>query len=610
MFLSFLLLNTILGISYILYHVYLVKTKKSLPKNTSPIIVDYTEQISTYRRVSIDRDRFSKKKIPDNIHTIVIGSGIGGLSTAGFLAKSGKKVLVIEQHYIAGGCTHSFDEHGVEHETGIHYIGNIKNRIKVLNLITDKPVEWCQLGHEDPDTYIYDEIVIGDKKYDFRAGKENFIEDMNRWFPEEKEAIRKYIKLIQIVAKKDLFFMMKIIKNKWVRKIAQKCLNYIDKKYNFYVTASAYSVIRTMTDNEELIAVLCGQFGDYGPTPKNASFFIHASIVNHYLEGGYFPRGGTSVLAKQIIPTIEKSGGRVLVGKKVAKVIVERHNGVPHAVGVEMENGIKIYAENIVSGVGIRNTYNQEYGLLKEAQWSDKYQDIIQKIKPSVCHIYLFVNLKGTPSELKLRSSNIWVWTEQDYDAMMYKFNKDPFSAPMPFFMGFSCAKDDSWETRFPGKSNAIILTMGSYEMFEQWKDEKCTSRNPQYKELKEKFAQRILEEGLFRFYPHLRDKVESYDVGTPLSTQFYLNAARGESYGLESNTYRYLKAFHLRPETNLKNFYLTGQDVCTLGFTGALMSGILTAHSMLGYGTLMDLITKRNLVDDFINYHSQISNL
>ena len=76
------------------------------------------------------RDGYSKKKIPDDLDTIVIGSGIGGLSTAALLSKFGKKVLVLEQHYIAGGCTHSFEDKGFEFDTGIHYIGNIKKSLK------------------------------------------------------------------------------------------------------------------------------------------------------------------------------------------------------------------------------------------------------------------------------------------------------------------------------------------------------------------------------------------------------------------------------------------------------------------------------------------------
>ena len=53
----------------------------------------------------------SYKKIidfDDNYDAIIIGSGMGSLTTAALLAKEGKKVLVLERHYVAGGFTHVF----------------------------------------------------------------------------------------------------------------------------------------------------------------------------------------------------------------------------------------------------------------------------------------------------------------------------------------------------------------------------------------------------------------------------------------------------------------------------------------------------------------------
>jgi all-trans-retinol 13,14-reductase len=573
---------------YLMY--YFLKNRKNLPKQFRI----FNSMKTNYKRVEIDRDRYSLRKVPKNIDTIVIGSGIGGLSCAGFLSKVGKKVLVLEQHYIAGGCMHSFEEKGIEHETGIHYVGNINKRKKVLDLITDTPIEWCKMGEKN--NGVYDEIYIEDEKYLFRSGEENFIKDLGKRFPGEEENIRQYIKLVKEVSKKDIFFSIKIIRSKFLLNLLKLYLKYCDKDYYKYVNMSAYDAISMFTDNETLKAVLGGQFGDYGPTPKKGNFFIHASIVNHYLEGGYFPKGGTGIIAKKIIPVIEKSGGRVLVNKKVKRILQDL-NGV--TFGVEMENGDKIRAKNVVSAVGLSNTFTKLID--PESTKIKKYLELNEKIGPSTGFIYCFVNLNGTPEELELRDSNLWIYPNKDYDKLLEDFEEDILKNPMPLFIACTCAKDSDWGNRYPNKSSAIILTMGKKEWFEQWENETCMKRNLNYQDLKKDLSTRMLEEGLYKYYPKTRGNVEHIEIGTPLTNQFYLGAVSGEGYGLNSNAYRFSQALDLKPETDIKNLYLTGQDVCTLGFTGALMGGVLTAHSILGYGTFLDIITDRNLISDLI---------
>ena len=48
---------------------------------------------------------------------------LAGLTTAALLARQGERVLVLEQHDQAGGCTHDFEEEGVTFDTGLHYLG-------------------------------------------------------------------------------------------------------------------------------------------------------------------------------------------------------------------------------------------------------------------------------------------------------------------------------------------------------------------------------------------------------------------------------------------------------------------------------------------------------
>jgi len=69
------------------------------------------------------------------------------LITAAFLAKTGKKVLVLEQHYIAGGTTHSFEDKGFEFDTGVHYIGDFKLFDFLFKLLGDPahPIELAKM---------------------------------------------------------------------------------------------------------------------------------------------------------------------------------------------------------------------------------------------------------------------------------------------------------------------------------------------------------------------------------------------------------------------------------------------------------------------------------
>ena len=97
--------------------------------------------ISSYKR---------KPKIYENYDAIIIGSGIGSLSTAALLSKEGKKVLVLERHYVAGGFTHVFKRKGYEWDVGIHYIGEVQNQYspirKMFDYISNKKIKWEDMG--------------------------------------------------------------------------------------------------------------------------------------------------------------------------------------------------------------------------------------------------------------------------------------------------------------------------------------------------------------------------------------------------------------------------------------------------------------------------------
>lgn len=106
-------------------------------------------------------DHFRPDLVPPNLDTIVIGSGSGGSCCANLLAQSGQRVLVLEQHEVTGGCTHSFREHNCEWDTGLHYVPkDMANKTAragaVMDFMTHGLQQFKAFSPDEP----YDEVVF------------------------------------------------------------------------------------------------------------------------------------------------------------------------------------------------------------------------------------------------------------------------------------------------------------------------------------------------------------------------------------------------------------------------------------------------------------------
>ena len=148
-------------------------------------------------------------------------------------------------------------------------------------------------------------------------------------------------------------------------------------------------------------------------------------------------------------------------------------------------------------------------------------------------------------------------------------------------YISFPSSKDPAWDKRYPGKSTIDVITLLPYEVFSKWEGSKWMNRGKEYDDLKEKIAQRLLE-CLFLQLPNLKDKIDHYELSSPLTTQNFVNYKKGELYGIDHDPGRFNQSF-LKPKTQIKNFFLTGQDIVTAGVGGALFSGLLTASALLG---------------------------
>lgn len=526
--------------------------------------------IQTYKR---------KPELHDHYHTILIGSGMGSLSAAAILAKEGHKVLVLEQHYTAGGFTHVFKRKGFEWDVGIHYIGDMQRpksaMKKLFDYVTDGNLKWADMGE------VYDRILIGDRTYDFVKGLNNFKQKLIGYFPEEEEAIKKYIDLVFAANRTAGSYYTNKALPPFIGKLLYKPMTRSFFKFSDQTT---HEVLSGLTKNEELIKVLCGQYGDYGLPPKQSSFFMHTTVVKHYFDGGSFPVGGSSRIVHNIDPVIEKAGGGILINAEVSEVLIKNNK----AYGVKMKDGRVLNASNIISGAGIINTYEKllPENIVKKFQLKKQ----LQQVNPSVAHACLYIGLEGDPQELKLPKTNLWIYPDQgDHDLCVERYLNNLEEEFPVVYISFPSSKDPDWSKRYPGKSTIDIITLVPYETFSPWEGTKWMKRDEEYEALKEKIALRLLDK-LYEQMPQVKGKVLHYELSSPLSTKHFMHYEKGEIYGLDHSPKRFRQKF-LQPRTPIRNFYLTGQDIVTAGIGGALFSGLLTASALTGKNFMKKII-------------------
>nr|XP_039257948.1 all-trans-retinol 13,14-reductase-like [Styela clava] len=554
-------------------------------------------ELNQTKRDKVLKVGFKKERIPEDLDAIVIGSGIGGLTCAGCLSRSGKKVLVLEQHDRAGGSSHTYEEKGFEFDVGIHYVGELEpgsmNHI-IFDVLTDGQLVWEEMNKE------FDAVVLRKndklhKMYSYCAGAGDYEKRLMKYFPKEEKAIKKFISLAERCKKSILGYsimkMLPIGLVKFLMKIG--VFDIFFSGYNEMVETSVKEVLDEITENEELKFVLGYAFGDYGTFPSKAPFLLQGVLTKHFYDGAYYPRGGSSEIAYQMIPGIVRNGGAVLVRAPVNQIIVEEGK----ATGVKVfKNGIEheIRAPVVVSTAGFYNTYQSLLGKSIIAQFG--LTNICEKVDRGLACFQTLVGLNGTTADLGLKSCNYWTYGKLDGEKHMVEYlslpREEAVNTDIPAaFVSFPSSKDSTWDSRHPGKSVCVIVTLLNWEWFEEWEHERVKKRGPVYENLKKSFQDKMLKL-MLNIHPHLEDKIEYIDSGTPLSHKYYIGSPTGDIYGIDHTRKRFKPelGMELRPETKIPGLYLSGQDIFSCGVIAASAAGMMTSGAILGRNHFIDL--------------------
>lgn len=513
---------------------------------------------------------------------IVIGSGAGGLTAAVALAQAGKSVLVCEQHEVPGGWTHSFTLNGYRFSPGVHYIGGIEEGGPLRRIYQGLGVSG-DLAFSELNPEGYDHIRIGDQQFDFPKGKENLAARLKEYFPHESKGIDGYLD----TAEKTVSILSKWSSGKGAFEKIKAVISSIALLR--WATRSGQDLIEHFIDDPVLQGILAGQSGDHGMPPSQVSAFVQVGILQHYFNGGFYPIGGAFAIPRAFVKALQRAGGEIRLNTRVDKILFKGGR----VSGVRLADAEEILAETVISNADPEITFGK---LIGRESLSKKLVAKLDRVTYSVSALSLFFALDMDMKEAGLDSGNYWLYDHENVDKLYKQGLTDhalTSERPGMMFLTVTTLKDPTkMHTTGAGSGHHTCeaFTFIDYAAFEEWADSEQGSRPDVYQGLKEDLAWKMFQT-LEKHIPGISEQVVYWNLGTPLTNEFYLNATRGNQYGI-SKSRRQVGPGSFPVKTEIEGLYMCGASTLSHGVAGVTSSGLVAAKSILGCSTA-DLLTQ-----------------
>ncbi len=287
----------------------------------------------------------------------VIGAGIGGLAAAGLLARAGLNVRIFEQHVLPGGYCHSwlrkahdgdrpllfrFDA-GPHDFSGAWPGGTLDKLLHRLDC-ADK-VDWLRLDYR----FIDSRGKIFDAP---RDGREHAARLAAR-FPEDAEGVQELFRIMKALfdaltpsTGEDFAGPPQSVK-------AMLAFARENPLFPIWADRPFVDLLRQKLKTASAREALSTMVGYISDDPRAPSCADMAPIFGYYFNGGFYPRGGTSVFAEALAEAFRAHGGEIAFKTPVREIWVEQGR----AVGLILANGEKIRARAVVANSDPRKTF-------------------------------------------------------------------------------------------------------------------------------------------------------------------------------------------------------------------------------------------------------------
>ncbi len=470
---------------------------------------------------------------------IIIGAGLGGLVAGAKLSKEGRRVLLIEQHDRPGGCATTFRRRDFTLEVGLHELhgpapGDLKMKI-FDELEVFRNIEFIKV----PEFYRF---INGRSDVTIPHESQEAIERLSGMFPGETDGIIAYFD--------------QLLKPKRKTPEGQPA----DRSVGEFLD----SIIR----DDELKLILLGNLGYYHDDPYSLSLAYYSQAQGgYYSAGASYIKGGSQKLSDHLAGFIKNHGGEVLLNHLVTGIAVSngKLTGVLYRKNNDKNTGIaEAYCDEIIANNAVPNV-----ALLLSGETGNNLQDELKYLKPGVSLLTLYLGFRKPLKNLGWNSYSTFVFDGSvRSQADILKNNLGDFSNRTFTFIDYGQIDSGLAPS---GKSVGAVCCI---DYLKEW--ESLTKDEYNFK--KEKVASVLIDriEGII---PGIKDVIEYYEVGTPLTIKRYTLNPGGAVYGFAQTLSRKLIDNSKLPD-NLHFASAWGRTGG--GFSGAIFGGYLCAINLL----------------------------
>ena len=497
---------------------------------------------------------------------VIIGGGIGGLASACILAKEGKRVIVLEKNHQIGGNLQVFSRDKVVFDTGVHYIGalsegqNLDRFFKYLGIREGLQLKQMEVNGAD-------RIHFGEESvsYPIGQGYDNFAAQLIAHFPEEEKAVKHYCKLIKEVCSAFPLYNLKY-----------ESADYFTAEF---FTRNLKDVISELTDNKRLRSVLVGNSLLYAGQSSLTPFYVHALVVDGYINSAYRCINGSSQIAKLLIKEIRKHGGEV---RKRAEVSSASYLD-QHIESVTLTTGEKIYGDFFINSTHPKAMLS----IFGTNRFRKPYVSRIMGLKNTQSSFS--VHLKFKPNSFPYLNHNFYHHKSEEEAWEAVGVIDENWPRTLMFSMTTSEENPIFAEA-------ASIITYMDFEEMKPWLNSFNTvtipgERPASYYAFKNKCENKVLDE-LEKLFPDIRLHIESVYSSTPLTYKDYIGDPSGSMYGVQKE-YTNPMSTMIDPRTKIPNLLLTGQSINLHGVLGVTVSAFATCFHLIDPNDIMKKLTQ-----------------